>query len=138
MPFFKTKIFYGILIIWITLWAVFLFQENKPGDKAALKFMYEHPNHDQKIKYLLGNDFYNFLIFSQKTLPAKASYRIFGIKTDDLEDTQARYFLWPLIKDVDNPQYELYFKSLYGPKAGYKLFKRLDNMSYILVRENIK
>jgi hypothetical protein len=131
-------------VIWVFLWIMFMLRENKPGQYADLRYYYAHSTYSDKMKHMIGEGLYDFLAFSQETLPSRATYNILGIKHKEkrsrdlfLPEIQVRYFLWPLEMNIKDPNFLLYFDSPYVPIDGYKFFKQYKD-SFILIKAENK
>ena len=118
---------------WVLLWIIFAIRGNKSGQYSDLGNCYTHPNYSDKIRYFLGNDFYEFISFSKRNLPPGATYDMPNLTKPDMPELQARYYLWPLRMTSQEPEFLLYFNSSYVPLNSFKLYKRFNN-SYILAR----
>ena len=140
MIFTGRKFIYFIFFIWLVLWITFVIHENKPGQYSDLGYLYSHRDYNQRVKYVFGNELYDFLAFCKRVLPEKATYGIGGVSKFDFDEVKTRYLLWPLKVVLENPDFIIFYHP--GPLPpqvnGYSLFKQYNNSGYILAKVGLR
>lgn len=91
----KEKIIYIIIGAWTVLWLVFLIRPDKDGQYAELKHFHS-VSYDNKVKHLLGDELYGFLMFSKDNIPEGSTYALKGFGERSIYEVRFRYYLWPL------------------------------------------
>jgi hypothetical protein len=92
---FTVKLIKICFIVWMVLWVVFFFRENKDGEYRDLLAMAPR-GLEGKRAYLAGEDLYGFLRFSRKVLPPDATYKIVGLPEFSIKEIRSMYYLAPL------------------------------------------
>ncbi len=115
-------IFKAIFATWLILWVVFLVREDKKGQYKDLWYFYTH-GYNEKVRYILGEDLHDFLIYCKENIPEGASYSLSGFGEFDIASVRARYFLWPLRCGEENADYYIACKEEKNPD-GYKIVGR--------------
>lgn len=133
------KFIYLIFFIWLILWVTFIIRENKQGQYSDLGYLYSHPDYNQRVKRVFGNDLYDFLVFCKGLLPQNKTYSIGGIDKLDFDEVKARYFLWPLEMVEVNPDFIIFYRrEPSGQENGYGLFRKYKDSGYILAKTGPK
>jgi len=139
MMFGGRRLIYLIFFIWLILWAVFIIRENKAGQYSGLRYLYSHRDYNQRVKYVFGNDLYDFLVFCKSLLPDKATYGIGGSNGKlSYDEVKARYFLWPLKMVSVNPDFIIFHRPqpLVLQFDGYSLFQKYKDSGCVLAKTN--
>ena len=128
----------SVLAVWVVLWLFFLAREDKDGQYEALKYIYTH-DAPENARYVVGADFYDFLVLCAETMPPESTYRLDGFGEFSIDDVRARYLLWPLRRVEKDAE----FVAVYGnADASYPGYRRLtwgDGINgVILEREGAK
>lgn len=126
-----------LLAIWIIIWAFFLirpyFKENRLSEYMTLLSL---PTEGKKA-YITGKDVYDFINFCNESVKKPSTYKIIGLTEDSLESRRAVYYLYPNIYTaVGYPEYLFVYKNKGFHQAGYAVFRKLDQETYILKRVN--
>ncbi|MGB2598974.1 MAG: hypothetical protein WBC99_00825 [Candidatus Omnitrophota bacterium] len=128
---FFSKLLKICFAVWLILWAVFFLRENKEGEYRQF-FQLTGKSLEEKRAYLLGEDFYDFLVFCRQNVPEGARYKFAGLEPFAIEEVRAVYYLWPM-RAVEE-DYDYVF--VYGDDKFYeKGFRKVAEMSpnaYIL------
>ena len=91
---FTVKLIKICFIVWIVLWGVFFFKENKDGEYRDF-FNLAERDLEGKRAYLVGEDLYSFLVFAGKNLPSGAKYKFEGLPDFSIEEFRSMYYLVP-------------------------------------------
>ncbi|MDO8525818.1 MAG: hypothetical protein Q7S07_04960 [Candidatus Omnitrophota bacterium] len=86
-----------------------------------------------KASYTYGDRLFEFLIFTEKSLPSGASYNLIGVDETSVDFRRVTYYLYPHFKE-DDASYMLVFDKPGYKQAGFFLFKELDSSRFILKR----
>ena len=127
-------IFKGVLLTWMILWMVFLIQQSKRGQYDDLAYFYTH-EYSLKVRYLLGDDLADFLSFCAVKVPFGSTYDLRGFEKYSIKEVRSRYYLWPLYRTDNNPDFVMVCGSGGEVPAGYKEFEALDGKGRIYARE---
>ena len=131
----KKNIFRVVLAVWVILWLFFLIREDKDGQYRFLMHLYS-ADHADKVRFLMGNELYDFLVFCKENIPEYATYKISGFEKFSIYEVRARYFLWP-IRSVDkNADFEIFFKKHVKTLPGYEEYKDYKGIGYIYRRRD--
>ncbi|MFH1552512.1 MAG: hypothetical protein ABID83_02585 [Candidatus Omnitrophota bacterium] len=131
----KRNIFKTIFAVWIVLWIFFLIREDKDGQYRSLGYLYTHGYND-KVRYVLGDELYDFLIFCRQQIPEGSSYELVGFKKFSIYEVRARYFLWPLRHVKEDPDFKIVYEGQETPGDGYREYKRYGAKGRLLARED--
>ena len=129
----KNRTFKMIIVVWMVLWVFFLIREDKDGQYATIAKLYSSKG-NEKTRVLYGEEFYDFLVFCRKEIPAGSSFETLGFKKFSIDTVRARYFLWPLRGGDGKTDYKIVFSGGDQNIPGYSLFKRHGSTGYILTR----
>lgn len=130
----KRKIFRLILTVWFVLWAFFLLREDKDGQYKTLTYLYSH-SYGDKIRYIMGVDLYDFLIFCKQHIPRDSTYELLGFKKYAIGEVRARYFLWPSRRVESDGDFKIIYAKKVVTVSGYKEHKRYNGKGHLLARE---
>jgi hypothetical protein len=123
------------LAVWLVLWAVFFFAENKKGEYREF-FTLAGKDLEAKRVYFMGQDFFDFVKFCQKNVPADASYRFVGMRLYPVEAVRAVYYLWPLKAVEESNEYYFVYGDFELPDmAGFRKVAEFKEKAYIMKRE---
>ena len=133
------KILIVILLLWVALWLFFLAREDKDGQYGTLKALYRSPD-AKKAAIVYGSDFYDFLIFCRKAMPANATYEILGFDKYSIDEVRARYYLWPAKVGTQRPDFKITYGRGNSVPAGYREFKSYNkgNRGCLYIRKGIR
>lgn len=124
-----------VFTVWLVLWLFFLFREDKEGQYRSLEYLYTH-SHNERVRYLMGNELYDFLNFCKKNMPEASSYELAGIENLSIDRVRARYFLWPLKNVAENAD----FKIVYGKDEAiddrYEEYKKYKEIGTLLIKKD--
>ena len=131
------KILKLAFIVWVALWAFYTVRElvkSRSQDSLKDYITLASRSLEGKRSYVTGDKFYEFISFCDKKLPARASYKWFGVDDLTLEERRATYYLYPHLKKKGGADFILVYMSAEPEsiKRGYELFARLDDSRYIL------
>ncbi|GEM_PF-1133560 len=130
----KRAILKAVFAAWLVLWMFFLIREDKDGQYGGLRYLYTH-DHGSKVRYIIGDKLYGFLVFCRQSIPEGSTYELAGFERFSVNKVRARYFLWPL-KNVEG---DADFRIVYGREdtepEGYKEYKQYGGTGRILVKE---
>lgn len=130
----KKVVFKTVFAAWLVLWVIFLIREDKDGQYGTLRYLYTH-GYDDKLRHIMGNGLYEFLIFCRQNIPEGSTYELTGFERFSVSEVRARYFLWPL-KDVgENADFKIVYGKEGARSADYKEYKRYSDTGYILVKK---
>ena len=130
------KVGTGLFVsVWIILWGVFSIKEYKAGQFANIVYCYNHDKMNDKNRYLYGDDLYDFLIYVKKKLPHQGTYELKGSISLDMDGMRTRYFLWPLKRSSQDPDFIVCFRPTCPEGNGYRILDRYKGVGVILVRE---
>ncbi len=130
----KKVIFKLVIAVWLVLWIVFLAREDKDGQYKMIKYVFTH-GEDDRVRYILGDDLYGFIVFAGENMPGGTTYKIEGFEQFSIDEVRLRYYLWPL-KCVDNEaDFIVYFGSADKKEPGYKLFREYKNIGKLYIKE---
>jgi len=120
------------LLIWILIW-LFLFCRQYLLNPSFLSRYYHLALADaegrREISY--GAEFYRYLKFCEKSLPARSRFQLIGPEDWSLDRVRAHYYLYPL-RLSDDPDFLLVYKTpRFRPNATV-LYASLDKDSFIL------
>ena len=127
------KILKILFVVWIILWVNFIIRDLFVRGYFEDYKNLAKKNAEEKRSYAYGDYLFNFLEFSKKSLPEGANFGLVGIDELSLDGRRSIYYLYPYVKR-DNPNFILVFKKAGFRKNGYKLYRKLDNASFILKR----
>ena len=127
----RQAILWGIIFLWIILWAVFhveSFVEEDLTDYSVVKGF----TLDQKHAYIIGKDLHDFLLFCKEKLPP---YQTFDFKADleGYRSSRFVYYMYPRRLRVGADYILVYNDSLFSKRA-YTTFAKFDKSSRILKR----
>jgi len=131
---FKSRLFQICVLIWLILWVIFFFRENKDGEYKDF-FVLAHKNLEQKRAYLMGEGFYKFVDFCLQNTPNEARYKFAGLGPMKIEEVRAIYHLWPRKAVEEDYTYIFVFNAKGFSEEGFFKFKDLNGSSYILKRK---
>jgi hypothetical protein len=132
----RTKtILRGIFITWLVLWAVFLVRQSKRGQYAELAYFYTN-DYSSRVGYLLGDDLADIVVFCLENIPPGSTYDIRGFERFSIKEVRARYYLWPLFRTEEDPDFIIVYGSAEYVEDGYREFRSFDGMGKIYVRED--
>jgi len=120
----------AVFAAWVFLWALFLIRGLVKGELAEYKALWGL-NLREKRAYVTGTEFYEFLNFCKKNIPAGSDFMVRAEYDTSLGYFWAPYHLYPLTRNIRNPEYIICYKSEYE-KEGYELAVRLGRDKYIL------
>ena len=131
----KSIILKLILAIWLIIWALFLVRELFiKGHIREYKTLWSRSIEDKRA-YVTGDKFYEFLAFCKKSIPESAAYDLMmKSDVDTIQERRAVYYLYPDLK-AGNPEFILVYDQPDITKAGYEIFAKFDNSSYILKKK---
>ena len=133
----KNVILKIIFAAWIILWAIFavreLFIKTNMNDYKVLVAR----SVEGKRSYVTGDELYSFIEFCKKNTPERASYAIVGFDDGAIEKRRAAYYLYPRVEARDG-DFLFVYKSPGFAREGYGIFMKLDDMRYILKKDNRK
>lgn len=130
----KTKfIFKGVLLVWLILWVVFLIRQSKHGQYEDLAYFYSN-GYDSKVQYLLGDDLADFLSFCAGCIPEGATYDIKGFEKFSIKEVRARYYLWPLYRTENKPDFIIVYGAYPDIMPGYLEFRSLQGKGAVYIR----
>ena len=119
-------------LIWIFIW-FFLFCRQYLINPSFLTRYYHLAVADaegrREISY--GSEFYRYLKFCQKSLPANSRFQLIGPPGWSLERVRAHYYLYPH-RLSDNPDFLLVYKDPLFRPGKTQLYASLDKESFIL------
>ncbi|MDD5496547.1 MAG: hypothetical protein PHP46_05555 [Candidatus Omnitrophica bacterium] len=122
------------LMIWLVLWAVFFFAENKKGDYREF-FALANKDLEGKRIYLMGQDFYEFVNFCRSTVPPGSTYEFAGMRLYAIEEVRAIYYLWPLrAVTSDNEYYFVYGDFEVPDMSDFEKVAEFKDKAYIMKR----
>ncbi|MFA6636036.1 MAG: hypothetical protein WCV56_02830 [Candidatus Omnitrophota bacterium] len=124
----------SVLLVWIILWVIFLARQSKRGQYAELTYLYAN-EYGSKVRYLLGDDLEDLLAFSAENLPRGATYDITGFERFSIREVRARYYLWPLYRTEDDPEFIISYGDPGTSPPGYKEFKVFPGKGAVYSRE---
>ena len=127
-------IFKAILLTWIILWMVFLVRQSKKGQYEKLTYFYAN-DYNSRVKYLLGDDLADFLVFCAGNIPSGSTFDIRGFERYSIKEVRARYYLWPLYRTEDNPDFIIVYGSVGAVPDGYEKFKALEGKGIVYLRK---
>ncbi len=129
----RKKIFILLFIAWIILWLNFFLRDLTKG-KGFKEYKALLSRDDTgKRSWTYGDRLFEFLIFTEKSLPSGASYNLAGVDGTSVDFRRAIYYLYPHFKE-DKALYILVFDKPGYKQAGFSLFKELDPSRFILKR----
>ncbi|MFQ5952590.1 MAG: hypothetical protein ACE5JK_04190 [Candidatus Omnitrophota bacterium] len=121
-------------VVWIVLWVVFFFRENKKGEYREF-FDLTGMGLEEKRAYLMGEDFYNFVRFCQQNVPQNSRYKFAGLEPFAIEEVRAIYYLWPLrAVEEDYDCVFVYGDSKFSEK-GFTKVAEFSKEAYILKKK---
>jgi hypothetical protein len=132
----KLRVFKIIFIVWIVLWVLFLAREDKDGQYRMLYHLYTHDGTDN-VRYVVGSDLYDFLVFCKDSIPTGFTYRLSGFKEFSIDEVRARYFLWPLKSVEKDPNFVIIYGREEEKVLGYREYRKYRDRGCILIREDI-
>lgn len=124
----------AILLTWVILWVVFLVRQGKRGQYAELAHFYSN-GYNSKVRYLLGEDLADFLVFCAGKIPKNSTYDIRGFERFSIKEVRARYYLWPLYRTENNPDFIIVYGSSGPAPLGYKDFASNEGKGSVYIRE---
>ena len=124
----------SVLLVWIVLWMIFLVRQSKRGQYTELTYLYAN-DYDSKVRYLLGDDLEDLLVFSAENLPRGATYDITGFERFSIKEVRARYYLWPLYRTEDYPEFIISYGAPGTAPDGYKEFGVFPGKGAVYSRE---
>ena len=119
----KQRILKLAFAVWIVLWVFFLAREDKDGQYRSLAYNYTHGYAD-KVRYLMGADLYDFLVFVAGNMPEDATYELAGFEKFSIDEVRARYFLWPLKSSAGGADFRVVYGGGEPPGPGYAEYKK--------------
>ncbi|KJJ84461.1 secreted protein [Candidatus Omnitrophus magneticus] len=122
----STKIFKIIILIWFLLWLSFFIFGGKHGQYPIIIKMHNLP-HEEKQRYIMGIELYDFLSSCKETISEKNSYDILGLPDHSIEIVRARYLLWPRKKVSVNPDFKILWGLLNEEPIGYTKIKKIPS-----------
>lgn len=139
----KRKLFYSIFALWLVLWFFFLVREDKDGQYKALAYLYQHGYND-KVRYLMGPELYDFLVFCKKHMPNDSTYQLVGFKrfSGDLRmgpekmsisEVRARYFMWPLRNAGKGAEFKIVHEEEFNDPL-YKEYKSFNEKDRLFIK----
>ena len=132
----KQNVFKTIIIVWLVLWIFFLFREDKDGQYRSLMYMYTN-GETEKMRYIFGGDFYDFLVFCKENLPEGSTYELLGIERFSIREVRARYFLWPVKNVKSGADFNIVYKAANVKRIpGYRVYKRYGDTGSLWVRKD--
>jgi hypothetical protein len=130
------KILKVALAAWIVIWANFTVRDLVKGRWFTEYRTLLFKDASGRASYVYGERLFEFLNFSMGNLPRGVTYDLAGPAVDDkgsLDSMRSIYYLYPNIQE-ENAMYQLVFDKPGYRKAGYELFKKLDEGRFILRR----
>ena len=134
MHIFKTRLFQICLLIWLILWVIFFFRENKDGEYKDF-FVLAGKNLEGKRAYLMGEGFYGFVNFCSQNTSPEARYKFAGLGPMKIEEIRAIYHLWPRKAVEENYEYIFVYDAKGFSEEGFFMFKDFNGSSYVLKRK---
>jgi hypothetical protein len=89
---------------------------------------------EEKEAYVSGKEFFYFIIFCKKEIPENSTYTVEANYDQTMDYFRFAYYIYPLKRDIDNPQYIVCYKKRFT-KAGYARLAGLTDDKYILKRK---
>jgi hypothetical protein len=133
MNFRKIKII--LLALWVVLWVVFLVREDKDGQYVMLRDLYGMKNAD-KPRYLMGADYYDFLVFCRERMAPGGTYEVMGLDpTLAFREVQAKYFLWPFIAGKGHTDYRIVWGDVSEKAIGYAIVEAYRDKGALFRKE---
>jgi hypothetical protein len=103
------KVVILVFVIWVVLWGFFLVREDKDGQYAQLKRLYQADSMS-KARVICGDELYAFVTYCSENIPKEATYGISGFDQFAIDEVRLKYYLWPREYVDDNAEYLLYYK----------------------------
>jgi hypothetical protein len=126
----------AVLLTWTILWIVFLVRQSKRGQYDDLRNFYSG-DYGSKVRYILGGDLADLLVFSAQNIPAASTYDIRGFERFSVREVRARYYLWPLYRVEENPDFVIVYGSSSPALEGYEEFRSLKGIGKIYIRRAV-
>ena len=124
-----------IFAVWLALWVFFLVREDKDNQYKTLEYLYTHSEEDN-VRYITGEKLYDFIFFCKENIPPESTYELSGFDKLSIDGVRARYYLWPLISDTDEPDFRIVYGGGAKPDREYKMYMRYSNDAYVMVRKD--
>ncbi|MGD2278783.1 MAG: hypothetical protein PVH45_01655 [Candidatus Omnitrophota bacterium] len=131
----KQKFLKSVFIAWIALWVFFLIREDKDGQYKMMGYLYAHSGEDN-ARYITGEKLYDFILFCKDNILPGSTYELAGFEKFSIDEVRARYYLWPLVSDADEPDFRIVYGGEVKPARGYKMYMRYGDDGYVAVRKD--
>ncbi|MBD3296203.1 MAG: hypothetical protein GF392_02405 [Candidatus Omnitrophica bacterium] len=128
---FTVKLIKICFVVWIVLWVVFFFRENKDGEYRDL-FALAPKGLEAKRAYLAGEDLYGFLLFSRKVLPPDSTYKLVGLPEFSIREIRSMYYLAPLRTAESGYDHILVYGEKGYTEEGFEKTAEYERDKYIL------
>jgi hypothetical protein len=120
------------LKLWILLWLFFLLWPNARNRNLWLEYatlIRSDVETRRAVSY--GRDFFEFLEFCKRSLPAGSTFRLVGVTSQDIARVRALYYLYPCLQS-ESPQYTLVYRAPSFRLEGASICAALDTSRYVL------
>ena len=125
-------IFRIVFIAWTAVWVLFLIRGLVKGEWRNYKNLLGMTLEEKKA-YVTGEEFYGFIMFCKEVIPMCSDYSVQANYDADMDYFRFAYYIYPLLRDVDDPEYIACYKVKFR-KKGYDLLASLSDDKYILKR----
>ena len=133
----KKNIFKLILTVWFVLWVFFLVREDKDGQYGLLRKLYGSSGMENSTRYIMGGDFYDFLVLCRGAIPEGASYEAMGFEEFSIDKVRARYMLWPRKAGCGRTDFKIFCGDNAGSARGYRVFRDFGKKGRLLISEEL-
>ncbi len=131
----KENILKAVFAVWLVLWVFFLLREGKDGQYRSLGYLYTH-GYDEKMRHVIGDELYDFLVFCGENMPEGATYELSGFERFSVSEVRARYFLWPLKSVGEGGDFKIVYGGGEMTSPGYALYKRYGSAGRLFKRRD--
>ena len=129
----KPKIIFRIIFLaWVFIWLLFLVRGLVKGEARDYKNLFGKTL-EEKRAYVAGEEFYDFILFCGKIIPEDSDYKVEADYDDSMDYFRFAYYMYPLLRNLDNPEYTPCYKVKFS-KKGYGKIASLSKVKYILKR----
>lgn len=130
------NIFKLLFVVWLVLWVVFIIREDKDGQYAFLKNLYG-TKPENRMRYAVGNDMYDFWEFCKEKIPENSTYEILGFEKYSIDEVRGEYLLWPLRSGDGMTDFKLIYGNPSYEAPGYESYSHYKDKGKLLINKEL-